>query len=138
MGEMNMEELPKPYWVLSPEYGTVIPVLDDGSGPMEYGRDCAAVIALDPRHAKVAAVRIWRKDRKSYINGDPSSSPYAGLEVNSAICEHGVWDFTDVDDKGNALNYNECQECQDDHNTPIFCCGFESGTLEDWRKENES
>jgi hypothetical protein len=31
----------KRWWVISKEYGEVVPILDDGSGPMEYGQRCS-------------------------------------------------------------------------------------------------
>ncbi len=45
------------YLVYTPEYGTVIPILDDGTGPMEYGCDVLHVRARNRRAAKVLAVR---------------------------------------------------------------------------------
>lgn len=72
------------YWVISPEYGTVIPILDDGTGPTEYACDVIKVDAPSRRAARVLAVRAWRKEAKwkgqlNYCFND--ENPYKGLKV---------------------------------------------------------
>lgn len=49
------------FLVCSAEYGTVVPVLDFGEGPTEYGRDCLYVRARSAKRAKVLMVRAWRR-----------------------------------------------------------------------------
>jgi len=106
-----MEEL-KPYWVMSPEYEEVIPILDDGTGPIESGRDCVGVLAFDKEHAKVLGVQAMRKSRNcKYIKDDPECSPFTGLQVELAICEHGIWYFTEAFSDGRVNNIQECNEC---------------------------
>lgn len=44
------------WWsVVSPEFGSVVPILDDGTGPVEYGRSYVEVEAHTRREAIVAA-----------------------------------------------------------------------------------
>ena len=53
------------WYVLSPEYSEVIPVLDDGTGPMEYCRDVIEIEA-DTKRDKIPLplsrhiARAWR------------------------------------------------------------------------------
>lgn len=49
------------YLVESAEYGTVIPVLDYGQGPTEWGRDVLYVRARSAARAKVLMVRAFRR-----------------------------------------------------------------------------
>lgn len=56
-----MSKRAKWWLVASPEYGTVIPIMDDGTGPMEYQSDVVNVQAATPHEAKVLAVRAMRK-----------------------------------------------------------------------------
>lgn len=77
--------LSKKFLVITPEYGTVIPILDDGTGPMEYGCDVLHVRARNRRAAKVLAVRAWRrKGRYSLWVNRNDGNPYVGLKVEPA------------------------------------------------------
>ena len=68
------------YAVISREYGTVVPILDDGTGPTEYGCEYAEVEADTPKGARVKAVREWRsKGRLRYCYSD--ENPFTGLKV---------------------------------------------------------
>lgn len=75
--------------MVTPEYGEIVPVTDEGEGPMEYGCDAVCVDAKGRVQAKVIAVREMRRRGMEYINDNPDRSPFTGLEVRSAICEHG-------------------------------------------------
>lgn len=70
------------YLVIGPEYGTVIPVTDEGQGPTEYGCDVVEVEAASPREAKVLGVRLLR--RLPYLRDDSSANPFAGVHVERA------------------------------------------------------
>lgn len=78
------------YLVYTPEYPTVVPILDDGSGPTEWGADVLYVRATSRQRAKVLAVRAWT--RSSYRRGahwvrdarGDSRNPFAGLKVEAA------------------------------------------------------
>lgn len=103
-----MEQI-KPYWVFTPEYDEVIPVIDFGQGPIEPVRDIAAVLALDKEHAKVLAVKAFRKQR-SYISKS-DENPFIGLQVWEAICPHGTWEFTEVLENGTTKSLYDCDKC---------------------------
>ena len=76
----------KHWYVVTPEYGTVIPVLDTGEGPMEYGADCIEVEADNKRDAIAFGVKLmlkgkwkeyqWCKDQRS-----SGVSPYTGVKA---------------------------------------------------------
>jgi len=52
------------HWiVITPEVGVVIPVLDDGSGPMEYGCDVVEVEAESRRDAIALGVGLMLRER---------------------------------------------------------------------------
>ncbi len=89
----------KPWYVVSPEYGTVMPILDDGTGPMEYGCDVVRVEAETRRDALAFGVRLMLADSSCRWVQDCRSdwmSPYAGMKVESALCPHEntTWDET--------------------------------------------
>ena len=78
------------WYVVTPEYGTVIPVLDDGTGPMEYGADVIEIEAETKRDAIALGVKemlrlnrdangwrfTWCKDQR-----DSGCSPYAMVKA---------------------------------------------------------
>lgn len=93
----------KPWLVVSPEYGEVIPVTDDGQGPMEYGSDVVFVEAATRRDALLLGVALFRKQGAKYLYD--AENPYAGVKVESQVCSaHGmpVWNG----------DYYECQRCE--------------------------
>ncbi len=92
----------KPWFVVSPEYGTVIPILDYGQGPMEYGRDVVRVEAVTKTDALYLGVKLMFRDTHcEWV--DDAECPYAGVKVESALCEHGntIWGIED----------DECLQC---------------------------
>lgn len=92
------------YLVISPEYGTVIPILDYGEGPMEYGRDVVCVDAATKRQAKVLGVRKMRNDAHCHYHADHcDTNPFTGVAVEPAECAHG---------KRCYCGCEECPECE--------------------------
>jgi len=73
------------YVVASREIGTVVPVLDDGSGPIEYGCEVLYVRARSRQRAKVLALRAWRRRRpqswRRYGWIDDGCNPFSGMKV---------------------------------------------------------
>lgn len=93
----------KPWLVVSREYGTKIPILDDGSGPMEYGSDVVFVEAENRRDAREMGVMLFRQMGARYLRD--ADSPYDGLTVESQVCPaHGlpVW----------VKDHYECPQCE--------------------------
>lgn len=81
-----MSEL-KPWVVVTPEYGTVIPIVD-GQGPMEYGCDLVYVEAETRRDALHLGVKLMKQRGDDWF--DNCENPYAGIKVLPAhVCEHG-------------------------------------------------
>lgn len=74
----------KTYHVMSQEYGTVVPVLDDGSGPLEYGRDYVCVKARSRRDAVMLAVKhiltTW-PGSVAHDNRSDGLPPWAGYRA---------------------------------------------------------
>lgn len=69
------------YYVLTPEYDTVQPILDDGTGPTETGCDVVEVSAPNKRAARKLA---WPQIKQMgfYRNHyDHDRHPYAYLTV---------------------------------------------------------
>lgn len=81
----------KPWWVVTPEYGERMPVCDDGSGPVEYGRDSIEVEAPTRRAAIIAGVKAMRANsgRYRYYRGHCEGNPFAGVRAEPAVCGHG-------------------------------------------------
>lgn len=97
-----------PWLVCSPEYGEVVPVLDDGSGPMEYGCDVVFVEAESRRDALMLGVQLFREKGARYLRYD-DEHPYAGVTVESLACKaHGAVAMTFKGD------YYECALCGPD------------------------
>lgn len=93
-----------PWLVVSPEYGTVVPIVD-GQGPMEYGSDVVFVEAENRRDALVLGVELFRQQDARYLHD--VESPYAGVRVESQVCQrHGmpVW----------VKDHYECPACEEE------------------------
>lgn len=93
-----------PWLVCSPEYGVVVPVLDDGTGPTEYGCDAVHVEAESRQDALMLGVALLKQQGARYL--DNAENPYAGVRVESQMCpKHGmpVWD----------KDHYECPQCED-------------------------
>lgn len=75
--------------VCGPEYGEVIPILDDGSGPMEYGCDAVYVRSRTKRRARVLALRWFRRFDAKYLHN--ADSPFKGMTVEE-IDPNGDWE----------------------------------------------
>lgn len=79
------------WWVISKEYGQVVPILDDGTGPMEYGRDVVEIEATTRRDALILGVReMLRLNKSNYRhyrwcadNREEGVSPFVGVKVLS-------------------------------------------------------
>ena len=73
------------YLVIIPAYETVIPILDDGTGPSEWGSDVLEVEALNASQAKVLAVREWRRQRTRWVSDQDTDCrcPFTGLQVRN-------------------------------------------------------
>lgn len=81
-----MSSLAHCYVVCSPEYGEVIPILDDGTGPMEYGCDVVFAFTRNARRAKVLGVRWFRRRGARYLRY--AENPFAGVKAERLeFCE---------------------------------------------------
>ena len=93
----------KPWLIVSPEYGDVIPVLDDGSGPMEYGADVTFVEAETRRDALLLGVALFRQQWARYL--DDYVHPFEGVQVISQWCDAHrapIWN----------RDHYECPQCE--------------------------
>lgn len=88
----------KRWWVITKEYGQVVPILDDGTGPMEYGRDVVEIEAVNRRDALILGVREmlrlhksnWRDYRWCADNQGDGVNPFAGVKaLSEADIERG-------------------------------------------------
>ncbi len=71
------------FLVCSAEYGTVVPVLDFGEGPTEYGRDCQYVRTRTTHRAKVLFLRAQRRlyQLRSKPGWMDDGNPFNGMIV---------------------------------------------------------
>ena len=84
------------YAVITPEYGEVVPILDDGTGPMEYGCDCVEVLARNKRDALLLGVKYMRSRPREYkwFKYD-DENPFAGVKVE---CLDGAPGYQELDE----------------------------------------
>lgn len=84
----------KHWYVITPEYGVVVPVLDFGQGPTEYGCDVIEVEAETKRDAIALGVKAMLNARYgdfAYQNRfrwcrdarNDGCSPYAGVRAEA-------------------------------------------------------
>lgn len=94
------------YIVISPEISTTIPILDDGSGPLEYFCCTCFVNASSKKQAKILALKDrlmkdWIHEQRLY-----QTNPFIGLKVEECKCEHGMcWCDKCI------KKFGECDEC---------------------------
>ncbi len=71
------------YLVVSEEYGEVVPVLDYGQGPMEYGCDVWEGEAQNKSDAKTLAWAHWRKTHAKCLQNNRADNrhPMSGVKV---------------------------------------------------------
>ena len=67
--------------VFTPEYGKVIPILDDGSGPTEYGCDVIEVEAETQRDAIAFGVKLM-------LAAPDSEYPYVHDARSDKVCPY--------------------------------------------------
>ena len=94
------------YFVVSPTMSYVVPILDDGTGPIEEGACVVSVEARTKRDARKLAVK--HPDMADWVDmarGD-DQNPFSGLDVWDAECSHGVC-MCD-------MCRGECQQCYDE------------------------
>ena len=91
---MNPEASSQRTWlVVTPEYGEVEPVTDEGQGPLMFGADAVFVTADNKRDAVVLGVELMRRQRAHWFR-HCDGSPYAGVKAREAQrCRHGVGDW---------------------------------------------
>lgn len=78
----------KRWVVMTPEYGTMVPILDDGSGPIEYGYDAVEVEAESRRDALILGVKLMRANPEKHEWFDDNwSCPYTGIKVEECFSD---------------------------------------------------
>ena len=72
----------KRWLVVTPEYGEVIPITDEGQGPTEYQADCIEVEADTRRDAIVIGVMLMRTNNRDYHwFRHCDGNPYVGIKA---------------------------------------------------------
>ena len=69
------------WYVVSPEYEEVVPILDDGTGPTEYGCDCVEVEANSKREAIIKGLSAMRIDRTCHHPQYADGNPFTGMKA---------------------------------------------------------
>ena len=90
----------KRWYVVTPEYGEVVPVLDYGQGPLEYQADVIEIEAETRRDAILIGVKMMRENPSKYhwfrhADGNPFAGVKAELVPECCRVCHG---FGGVDD----------------------------------------
>lgn len=74
--------------VLTPEYGEVVPVTDEGQGPMEYQRDGIEIDAETKRDAILCGVQVMRANTRDYHWFEHcDGNPYVGITAEAVPAE---------------------------------------------------
>jgi hypothetical protein len=91
--------------VITGEYSVVVPVCDDGTGPIESTVDIVYVECACA-DAKALGIKMLRQEGSTFLKDCESDgrSPFTELSIEKARCPHGVgwWEQRD------------CQDCLDD------------------------
>lgn len=69
------------FYVISPEMSVVIPICDDGTGPMEYGCDVVEVEARTKRDARHLGFKLMREAKMAWATEHEDGCPFAGMKV---------------------------------------------------------
>lgn len=71
------------WYVFTPEHESIVPLLDDGSGPIEYGSEVVEVEAPTMKEALILGLRELRKSPSGWINRyrDKAANPFTGLKA---------------------------------------------------------
>ncbi len=92
--------------VVSPEYGTVIPVCDDGTGPMEYGAATIYIEAATKHDAILLGVKAMKARGDDWLAD--AECPYTGVTAEPVPpCSHGgiSWECVECEKVGFDLFY---------------------------------
>lgn len=78
--------------------------------PPETWRDYISVEAENKWKARLKAVELWRERDAPWIKyqREDNASPFTGLMVDDAVCDHGV---CLCDNCYDLPDYKECREC---------------------------
>ncbi len=99
----------KHWWVVSPEMSEVVPVTDDGQGPLEYFCDVECVAA--PTKRKAIALGVARMKKWPHEARSDGCNPFAGVTAKNAECPHGVC----CCDLKECANWNDyCEKCEEE------------------------
>ena len=72
----------KRYYIITPEYGEVVPILDYGQGPVEYNCDVVEVEAENKRDAIVLGVKYMREHSSQFHwFRHADGNPFAGVRT---------------------------------------------------------
>lgn len=77
--------MPETYFVMTPEYETKFPILEDGSGPSEWGRDVVQVQASTKAEARRLGYRQLKTQHWFQWNYERDKHPYAYLTVERLL-----------------------------------------------------
>jgi hypothetical protein len=89
----------KRWLVCSPKYGTMVPVLDDGSGPTEYGCDVVEIEAVNKRDALILGLKLMRKEYPDgWHNQDLSENPFKGMRVEEYPEEYDILSQEEIEE----------------------------------------
>jgi hypothetical protein len=69
------------YFVVGPEEETVIPILDDGTGPIEVGCSVWEGYAQNAKEAKRLAWRYFREQGAKFLDDNYPGHPMRGVKV---------------------------------------------------------
>lgn len=71
------------YLIITPEYGEVVPITDEGQGPMEYQRDVFKIKAKSRRDALILGVSHMRKRPREfhYFRSHTDGNPFVGVQA---------------------------------------------------------
>ena len=103
------------WFVVSPEMSEVVPVLDDGTGPLEYFRDVEEVDAPTAREALRIGVPLLKSwFREARLDG---RNPWAGVKATREQCPHlGCWcNFCQPGTDADIAANGGCAECNREH-----------------------
>ena len=92
----------------------VVPILDDGTGPIEEWKEMTYVVARTKRKAIIKGLKSDDLAHWVKIQRQDDVNPFIGVEANTVICEHGYC-WCELVPYPHSEQDDYCESCIEEH-----------------------